>query len=68
MTETNVADSKSARLQQHADLLKRALEQPGVADVMKIQENWEKVDQILTQYNLAVRTKPVVSSSASTAE
>ena len=50
------ADSPSgAREQAHAELLQEALARPGIRELMRVYEDWHRVDRGLDSYRAATR-------------
>ena len=55
MVERKTDSQPSAREQAHAELLREALERPGIREVMRVYEHWHHVDRGLEPYRTATR-------------
>lgn len=53
----------SAREQAYADLLRKALERPGIREVMQVYENWREVDHALAPYRAATREPEEITTT-----
>ena len=59
------ARSSSRREREHADMLRAALARPGVREVMKVYQGWQKADQGLTPYRLATKEPQQITTTNS---
>jgi hypothetical protein len=59
------ARSNSEREREHAEMLHAALARPGVREVMKVYQDWLKVDQGLTPYRLATKEPQQITTTNS---
>ena len=60
----NPQDHK-ALSRQTDDLLKQAMQQPGIQKLMAVYEDWKKVDNIAKPFRQAMGVKRVISASNS---
>ena len=59
------ANSSSKRRLAAGELLKRAMRQPGIADLMQVHESWRKYEEVNKTADLMKATRQITSLSTS---
>ena len=54
---------RSKREQEHERMLEEALSRPGVAEIMKVYQNWQKQDEVLSRYRASTNHATRVTST-----
>lgn len=58
-----VTEVKRSRAETHDAMLREALSQPGVREVMKVYENWRVADESLAHYRRALKRRRQMETS-----
>ena len=59
------ANPSSKRRLEAGELLKRAMRQPGIADLMQVYESWRKYEEVSKTADLIKATRQITSLSTS---
>jgi hypothetical protein len=59
----NKKDSSGTQPQELSDLLKPALQQPGIRELMAVYENWKTLEDVVRPHRQAMGVKRIISVS-----
>jgi hypothetical protein len=59
----NKKDSSGTQPQELSDLLREALQQPGVRELMAVYENWKMLEDVTRPHRQAMGVKRIISAS-----
>ena len=59
----NKKDSPGTRPQELSDLLRQALQQPGVRELMAVYEHWKTLEHVAQSHRQALGVRRIISAS-----